>query len=113
MKPTLLQALPFLVLDLESALAHLGRGKLAGQLRAAVIDGWSYDAHADSAYLRLGSPSMPGAADRSASAQPGEAVSVFDELGITLDTDASGRLTGMEITEAKAIVAQLESGTGG
>jgi uncharacterized protein YuzE len=95
--------LPYLVLDLESALAHLGRGNVALQLREVTIERWTYDEHSDAAYLHLRSPHAPEIADG-----PGETVSVFDELGINLDTDAQGRLTGMEILAGREIVAQLE-----
>ena len=103
---TLKEALPYLVLDLESALAHIGRGDVVAQLREATIERWTYDEHADAAYLHLRSPrsaNEPGAVET-----PGETVSVYDELGINLDTDGEGRLTGMDILGGKAIVAQLE-----
>ena len=96
------EALPLLVLDLESALVHVGRGDVVDQLREATIERWTYDAHSDSAYLHLKSPRGP------AEAEAGETVSVYDELGINLDTDSQGRLTGMDILGGKAIVAQLE-----
>jgi uncharacterized protein YuzE len=109
---TLKEALPFLVLDLESALVHLGRGDVVDQLREVTIERWTYDELADAAYLHLRSPRTPSTADdRSTAETPGEAVSVYDELGITLDTDGQGRLTGMEILGGKAIVSQLEGDT--
>ena len=97
------EALPILVLDLESALAHLGRGKVADQLRAVMIERWTYDENADTAYVHFRPTSAPDGAART-----GETVSVYDELGINLDTDSQGRLTGMEIQGAGAIVTQLE-----
>ena len=96
-------ALPYLVLDLESALVHIGRGDVVDQLREATIERWAYDEHSDSTYIHLQSPRGPSAADA-----PGETVSVYDELGINLDTDSQGRLTGMDILGGQAIVAQLE-----
>jgi len=103
---TLNEALPYLVLDLESALAHLGRGKVAAQLRAVTIERWTYDADADAVYLHLrpaGAAELPAGAHNA-----GETVSVFDELGVNLDTDSQGRLTGMEIFGGETIVAQLQ-----
>ena len=97
------EALPFLVLDLEAALAHLGRGAVADQLRNVTIERWTYDEHADAAYVHFGKPATPGGGQPS-----GETVSVFDELGINLDTDSQGRLIGMEIQGAGAVIAQLE-----
>lgn len=100
------EALPYLVLDLESALAHIGRGDVVAQLREATIERWTYDEHADAAYLHLRSPRS--ANDSRVAEAPGETVSVYDELGINLNTDGEGRLTGMDILGGKAIVAQLE-----
>jgi len=108
------EALPFLLLDLASALVHIGRGDVVDQLRVAMIERWTYDELADVAYLHLRSPRAPGAAgERSAGDSPGETVSVYEELGVNLATDGRGRLTGMEILGGKAIVAQLEEGTAG
>ena len=107
---TLKEALPLLVLDLEFALVHLGRGAVVDQLRDATIERWTYDEHADVAYLHLQSPRLPNPALAGAAADaPGETVSVYDELGINLDTDSHGRLTGMEILGGKAVIAQLEA----
>ena len=96
-------ALPYLVLDLESALAHLGRGIVADQLREVTIERWTYDELSAVAYLHLRSPRAAGAAGT-----PGETVSVYDELGINLDTDGQGNITGMEVLDGRAIIAQLE-----
>jgi uncharacterized protein YuzE len=109
---TLKDALPYLLLDLESALVHIGRGDMVDQLREATIERWTYDELADAAYLHLRSPRTPHTANgRSAAEAPGETVSVYDELGINLDTDSQGRLTGMEILGGKAIVSQLDETT--
>ena len=99
----LTEALPILVLDLESALAHLGRGRIADQLRKVMIERWTYDEHADTAYVHFRPSSAPDGATPA-----GETVSVYDELGINLDTDNQGRLTGMEILGASAIFAMME-----
>jgi len=105
MRP-LKEALPFLVLELESALVHIGRGDVVDQLRQAVLERWSYDEVSDAAYLHLRAPQA------AAAGEPGETVSVYDELGINLDTDSEGRLTGMEILGGKAVIAQLEEARG-
>jgi uncharacterized protein YuzE len=103
------EALPYLVLDLESALVHIGRGDVSDQLRHATIERWTYDEIADTAYLHLRIPQAPGTADESKSGEsPGETVSIYDELGINLDTDSRGRLTGMEILDGRTVIAQLE-----
>ena len=99
---TLKDALPYLVLDLESALAHIGRGDVVDQLREAMIERWTYDENADAAYLHLRTPRTPDTGDgRRAGETPGETVSVYDELGINLDTDSQGRLTGMRYSGAR------------
>jgi len=97
-------ALPFLVLDLESALVRIGRGDMVEQLRKATLHRWSYDENADAAYLHL---RAPDAGDGDA----GEVVSVYDELGINLDTDGQGRLIGLDILGGRPIIAQLDAGT--
>jgi len=108
---TLKDALPFLLLELESALVHIGRGDVVNQLRTAVIERWTYDEHADTAYVHLRplqareTTGDPGPAE-----SPGETVSVYDELGVNLDTDSRGSLTGMEILNGKEIIEQLEKG---
>jgi uncharacterized protein YuzE len=108
---TLKEALPYLILDLESALVHIGRGDVVDQLRQATIERWTYDENADAAYLHLQLLRVPGTAlEGSPADAPGETVSVYDELGINLDTDSQGRLTGMEILGGRSIVAQLEAG---
>ena len=109
---TLKVALPYLLLDLESALVHIGRGDVVEQLRVVTIERWTYDELADTAYLHLRSPQTPNAGGEAGAGQtPGETVSVYDELGINLDTDSQGRLTGMEILNGMTIVAQLEGAT--
>ena len=72
------EALPYLVLDLESALVHIGRGDVVDQLREVMIERWTYDELADAAYLHF------TAAKRDAAEPSGETVSVYDELGINL-----------------------------
>lgn len=88
-------ALPDLVLSLESPLAHLGRGDLIDQLRKAEISDWSYDDHADTTTLRFSAEA------------PMELLSLYDEAGVNLETDAEGRLCRMEVLEGRAVAEQL------
>jgi uncharacterized protein YuzE len=92
----LAQALPELVADLESALLHLGRGDLVAQLKNAALERWTYDEFADATYLVLQPTAMS------------ERFSLFDELGVNLDTDDRGQLCGLEILSGRAIAERLE-----
>lgn len=93
----LAEALPDLVLGMESALAHLGRGDLLAQLKAAVIEEWSYDDFADATYLYFKLPPEEGA----------ETVSLYDELGVNIDLDERGRVCRIEVLDGRHVALQL------
>ena len=88
-------ALPDLVLDMEGALVRLGRGDLVEQLKQAELTRWSYDDFADTAYLTL------------QDGEYAERLSLYDELGVNVDTDDLGRVCGIEILEGKRIAERL------
>ena len=94
---SLAHALPDLVADLESPLAHLGRGDLVGQLRAASIASWTYDDFADATTIVL----LPGA-------EPAELLSLYDEAGVNLDTDVEGRLCRIEVLGGRRVASLLQ-----
>ena len=96
----LVEALPDLVLDMESPLLQLGRGDLVQQLKEALLRRWTYDDFSDTTYLYL-------------SAEPVERMqverlSLYDEVGVNLDADEHGRLCGIEVLDGKRIATQLQ-----
>lgn len=96
----LVEALPDLVSDMESALLQLGRGDLVQQLKEAALERWTYDEFSDTTYLYL-------------TAQPLERVqldtlSLYDEVGVNVDSDGGGRLCGIEVLDGKRVTSQLE-----
>lgn len=105
--PSLGEALPDLVRDLEGALVRIGRGKVADQLTEASLLRWEYDEMADVAYLYLshpGSHAGPGQRDNPG----GEMISLYDELGTNVDLDERGRLAGIEVLGAAQILPRLK-----
>jgi uncharacterized protein YuzE len=98
---TLFEALPELVLDIESALVRLGRGKVADQLREAPLLARAYDDFAQSTYLSLRAAIDPG--------EIGEVISLQDEIGVSLDLDAQGIVMGIEVSGYEEFLARLET----
>ena len=107
--PSLIEALPDLVSDIESALIRIGRGDVSDQLREVDIERWTYDEFANAGYLFLRSPRVLNVVDQNVvGAKHGETLCPFDDLAINLDLDNHHRLTGIELLDAKSIIAQLE-----
>ena len=96
----LVEALPDLVSDMESALLQLGRGDLVQQLKEAPLERWTYDDFSDTTYLYL-------------TAQPLErmqldTLSLYDEVGVNLEADERGCLCGIEVLDGKRVTSHLD-----
>ena len=89
---------------MASALLAIGRGDIVDQLRAAAIERWEYDDFADIASLHL----TPGAAPLPMPGARAETVSIYDEVGVILETDARGRVTVIEVSGGKDLAARLD-----
>ncbi|HEY8251725.1 MAG TPA: DUF2283 domain-containing protein [Burkholderiales bacterium] len=97
----LAEVLPELVSDLETGLAHLGRGDLVQQLKDATIARWTYDDFSDTTYLQLSATPV--------AMMNVERLSLYDELGVNLDSDSDGRLCGIEVLEGSRIASRLRN----
>jgi len=95
----LVEVLPELVSDMENALLQLGRGDLLSQVKAASLERWTYDDFSDTAYLYL----TPDPIERLQL----DTLSLYDEVGVNLETDGRGRLCGLEIMDGKRITSRL------
>ena len=97
----LAEVLPELVSDLETGLAHLGRGDLVQQLKDAAIARWTYDDFSDTTYLQLSATPVD--------MMSVERLSLYDELGVNVDMDNSGRLCGIEVLAGKQVASRLRN----
>ena len=96
----LAELLPELVSDLEHGLVHLGRGDLVQQLQDATIARWTYDDFSDTTYLQLSSTRVD--------MMNVERLSLYDELGVNVDTDTSGRVCGIEVLDGRRVASMLD-----
>jgi uncharacterized protein YuzE len=103
----LAQALPNLVSDMEIALVNLGRGDLVEQLKQALLERCAYDEFTDTAYLHLKLPPGAPLPRPVVEAARADRLALYDELGVSVDTDAEGRVCGIEVLEGKRVASQL------
>ena len=101
----LLATLPDLERDMESALLHIGRGDIVDQLRGASVERWEYDEFADTVSIFVSASASP-------SLRPvarAETISIYDEVGVILETDDRGCVSVIEISGGKDLIARLEA----
>lgn len=100
------ETLPDFESDMESALLPIGRGDIVDQLRETSIQRWEHDEFANTTSLFV----SPGEhAPRPRPNARAETVSIYDELGVILETDVRGRITVIEVSGGKDLIARLES----
>ena len=105
----LVDALPELVSDMETALLHLGRGDFVDQLKEVILERWTYDEFADVTYLYLRAPTA--LAGKVIDVMHTDRLSLYDEVGVNLDADG-GQLCGIEVLYGKRITGQLKNAAG-
>jgi uncharacterized protein YuzE len=106
----LVDALPEFVSDMEIALLNLGRGDLVKQLQEVILERWTYDDFSDTAYLYLRPPAALDRADKKViDVMHVDRLSLYDELGVNLDTDTRGQLCGIEILDGMRVTFQLRN----
>ena len=103
--PTLAEALPEFVSEVEASLFSEGRSELAGQLAQAIIARCTCEPEDDAAYIYLLAPS--NAQPARPSAPVAETLLFYSQRGYNVDIDHEGHLFGIELLDRPDIVRML------
>lgn len=97
---TLASLLPELSADVEGALVRLGRGDLADRVRESPIAAWHRDVFVQATELHMAPGTRePGTGDTT--------VSLLDETGVSLELDALGNVTRIDVYGYEDVLARL------
>ena len=101
----LLTVVPELVAEVGAALSSVGRGDLAPQLQAGIIERCTYDPEGDAGYIYLIRPRPSWFFEKLAA--PVAETLPFDD-GFNVDIDHDGHLFGIEVLGRSAVFAKLK-----
>jgi uncharacterized protein YuzE len=102
----LIMLCPELVAEVSAALTAEGRDDLASQIKAAVIERWTYDPFADAGNIYFARPD-PSWHHQQLSHPVAETISFHPDQGINVDVDHDGHLFGIEYLGRPDVLAKL------
>ena len=101
----LLSVVPEFVAEVGAALSSAGRGELAPQVEAGIIERYTYDPDADAGYIYLARP-RPSSHFAKLAAPVRETLP-FDD-GFNVDVDHEGHLFGIELLGRSEVFSKLK-----
>lgn len=101
----LLRLVPEFVAEVGAALTSVGRGNLAPQLEAGIIDRFTYDPEIDAGYIYLVCPRPSWYFEKLAA--PVAETLPFDD-GFNVDIDHDGNVFGIELLGRPEVFAKLK-----